>query len=183
MSAKRHRHDPHRRLADILTATDGCLEEQAIRRLGIGGDIVRRIYAQLDALHLTARVPNRAGRLSRVLVVPLPEAVQRVGDVTVAYLPRVRRANTEHETRDVMRVIDDPHGLFTPGSEIRTVQVLPVAWKVTAAWLDGVRFVRYRDGQRLGEYITRGGLPVPVPAADVDTPARPPVRKYQGWPR
>jgi hypothetical protein len=176
----RRRYDRRRPLSAILTATNGDLTAKAVRNTcGIGSVVAQRVFARLDALGLTAR---QGPRRQRVLTVSLEEALARVGTETVDDLPRVRGANEAHTYADVLRVEDDPHGLFAPGAEFQTLSVLPLTpnVQVTSAWLDGVRMTRYRYRQRVAQYITAGGVLVEVAA---DEPARPPVRRDVGWPR
>ena len=133
-------------LADVLRASNGDLTHKGMREIGIGSVRVRRVFDTLDKLGLTR---FEGSRRKRVLVVSLEEALPRVEGVIVPDPPVAnRRRRRALPYRDVMRLLHDPGGLFAPGAEFPSDQVLPRKWAPDepGQWHVGTRFVRRRRG-------------------------------------
>jgi len=147
------------RLADILSACNGDVQEKSLRAAGVSATGVRFVVKTLDALGLTRRVGSRK---KRVLTVTLAEAIARVGD-GVLPPPReraaMRRRNCERaydtDAENVMRVLYDPLGIFDSSRfELPEEQVLPRKWRKDDKdqWAIGTRFLRLRNGEEAGVY-------------------------------
>jgi hypothetical protein len=144
-------------VAEVLVACEGDVTEKGLRGVGLGGDKARWLTQELESRGLIRRVGSRR---QRVLALPLAETVARVRGVALP--PRVERSDRgkPHRvpTQDEVRLLSDPGGLFAPGAVFPSDQVLPRRWAPDepGQWAEGTRFVRYRNGACLGEYVYDG---------------------------